>query len=116
MNKEYIALVEADCYSEKPTLRTITYIIPIASSQEKGTIINISNSEKIWTEYGKAQFDLSIEDMCKLILTHIPRDKVSEIVVNSMGIGLSFYDEICRLVREEKLDIPVKDIRKIRSI
>ncbi len=115
-NKKYVVLVTADYYSKEPTLRTRTYLIPTASNEAKGEIINISNSEKVLTEYSEQKIDLNIESICKLIFAHIPKDEVSKIVVESFGIGLAFYDGICQIVQEKGLDILVEEIRNIRHI
>lgn len=117
MTKKYIVLITADYYLKNPTLRTRTYLIPITSNEAKGEVINISNSEKIWTECGKQKkIDLSIENICRLILTHIPKNEISKIAVESFGVGLAIYDEICQIVQEEGLNIFVEEIRNIRHI
>ena len=116
MTKKYVALITADYYSKDPTLRTRTYLIPITFNEAKGEVINISNSEKIWTECGKQKIDLSIENICRLILARIPKDEISKIVVEPFGVGLAIYDEICQIVQEEGLDIFVEEIRNIRHI
>lgn len=115
-DKKYIVLVTSDCYSEKPTLRTRTYLIPIGSNEAKGEAINISNSEELWTNCGKQKFDLSIGNICSLILSNIPKDEISKIVVVSPGIGLAIYEGICQTVQEMGLNIPVEEIRYIRHI
>ncbi len=115
-NKNYVVLITANCSSDKPTVRTRTYLIPTSPNKTQGEIIYISNLEKIWTECGNAKIDLSIENVCRLILAHIPRDEVSRIVVESLGTGLAIYEGIRQMVQDEGLDISVEEIRDIKHL
>ncbi len=109
-NKNYVVLITAYYSSDELTVRTRTYLIPTSSNKTQGKIIYISNLEKIQTECGNQKIDLSIENICRLILAHIPRDEVSKIVVESLGIGLAIYEGIRQMVQDEGLDISVEEI------
>lgn len=110
INKKYVVLITTTCSSERPTVRTRTYLIPTASNKTQAEIFYISNLEKIWTECINQKTDLSINNICKLILLNIPRDEVSKIVVESLGIGRAIYEGIRQIVQDEGLDIPVEEI------